>query len=167
MGGVSASPFIKNQRMSRILEITLPSQELMNVALDPLSMPNPTITPKGLEVEIFRAAVVGSSMDDEFHIRVKDSRGYVWREKVAIPLKQTRTVINLLPSSGADMNGNNMGVIDKMSERMYFLENLTDLWIGGHIDKDRYAKFRKLFKTNEREFAIKMVSELHEHHVNN
>lgn len=153
--------------MSRMLEIKLPSNEMMNVALDPLSMPNPTMTPKGLEVEVFKAAAVGPSMDDEFHIRVKDSTGHIWRETVAIPLKQTRTVTNLLPSSGADMNGTNMGVIDKMSERMYFLEELTDLWIGGHIDKGRYAKFRKLFKTNERDFAIKMVNELHEHLVNN
>jgi len=62
---------------------------------------------------------------------------------------------------------NNVDVIQKMSQRMYFLEELTDLWVGGHIDKDRYAKFRKLFKTNEREFAIKMVHELYTHHVKN
>ena len=153
--------------MSRFLELTLPSNELMNIALDPLSMPNPTITPKGLEVEIFKAAVLSTSMDDEFHIRVKNNTGHVWRDKVCIPIKQDRTVLNLNPSSGSDMNGTNMGVIDKMSERMYFLEHLTDLWIGGHIDKDRYAKFRKLFKTEERTFAIKMVKELYEHHVNN
>jgi len=153
--------------MSRFLELTLPSNELMNIALDPLGMPNPTITPKGLEVEVFKVAVMNPSMDDEFHIRVKNNTGHVWREKVVIPIRQMRTAVNLQPSSGADMNGTNMGVIDKMSERMYFLEELTDLWVGEHIDKDRYAKFRKLFKTNEREFAIKMVKELHEHHVNN
>lgn len=62
---------------------------------------------------------------------------------------------------------NDLSIIDKMNQRMYFLEELTDLWIGGHIDKDRYAKFRKLFKTNEREFAVKMVKELHIHHINN
>jgi len=149
-----------------MLEITLPSNEMMNIALDPLSMPNPTVTPKGLEIEIFRGAVVGPSMDDEYHIKVVNNTGQVWRERISIPLKQTRTVINMMSQGNQGIKGPN-GVIDKMSQRMYFLEELTDLWVGGHIDKDRYAKFRKLFKTNEREFAIKMVNELHTHHVKN
>lgn len=56
-------------------------------------------------------------------------------------------------------------LIKKVSERMYFLEELMDLFAGNFIDNERFLQLRKLFKSEEREFAIKIVKELHDKHI--
>lgn len=58
-------------------------------------------------------------------------------------------------------------IINKMSERMYFHEEMTDLLIADFITKERYLQLRKLFKTEEREFALKIVKELYNKHIFN
>ena len=58
-------------------------------------------------------------------------------------------------------------IINKMSERMYFHEEMTDLLIADFITKERYLQLRKLFKTEAREFALKIVKELYNKHILN
>lgn len=60
------------------------------------------------------------------------------------------------------------GPIAAMNRRMYFNENLMDLFILGIIDHKKYIKLRKLFRTargtEDRKLAVTMVEQLHEKH---
>lgn len=51
--------------------------------------------------------------------------------------------------------------LDEINERLMFIEKVMDLFIFDMVDKHRYIQLRKLFFTNEKEFAIKIVNELH------
>jgi len=53
----------------------------------------------------------------------------------------------------------------KVKYEIHFLEEVSDLLIGEYIDKDRYLQLKRLFKSEEREFAIKIVKELHDKHI--
>ena len=55
--------------------------------------------------------------------------------------------------------------LELVSERMYFIEEVTDLFVGEYITKERYLQLRSLFKTEERAFAIKIVKQLHDEHI--
>ena len=55
--------------------------------------------------------------------------------------------------------------LELVSERMYFIEEVTDLFVGEYITKERYLQLRSLFKTEERTFAIKIVKQLHDEHI--
>jgi len=69
---------------------------------------------------------------------------------------------NIVQGSNVD---DAVNTIAKMSERMYFLEELTDLWVGEFITKERYFQLRRLFKSEERDFAMRIVKDLHAMHI--
>tara|TARA_R110000803_G_scaffold172375_1_gene235281 strand:+ start:81 stop:296 length:216 start_codon:yes stop_codon:yes gene_type:complete len=55
--------------------------------------------------------------------------------------------------------------VNLLEEKVVFQEELLDLFIGDFIDKHRFLSLRKLFKTKEKEFAIRVVKELHSENI--
>ena len=52
-----------------------------------------------------------------------------------------------------------------LEEKMVFQGELNDLYVGEFIDKQRYRQLRILFQTKEKEFAIRVVKELHSENI--
>lgn len=130
--------------------------------------------PAGDTINIMRQASLRPTRDIDLNIQAIGSDGTINNVQYNFPYKSTYEEIDMRTPGIGSINAINSGkmnkedlelLISKMSKRMYFLEELTDLFVMDHITKERYIQLRNLFKTEEREFAIKTVRELHKLHI--
>lgn len=116
-------------------------------------------------VEIANMGMI-SPHHKEFAIKAENSKnGDRGIERINIDTRNGGSHHSINISTGHIDEVTEKDIINKINERMYFLENLTDLWVGEFITKQRYMQLRKLFKTEERDFAIRVVRELHVTHI--
>jgi hypothetical protein len=126
--------------------------------------------PKGDTINIMRRpSSLSATRDIDLNIQGVGSDGTVRTVQYNFPYSSKHEEIEMrTPGGGINTNSGSIeytDVVNTMNERMYFLEELMDLYVMEHITKDRYLQLRNLFKTEERKFAIKTVRELHRVHI--
>jgi hypothetical protein len=169
---------------------TMPACTIQTVDLDNLPK-MPISTPDGYhQLEIFKVqgGMNPMQLDDEFHFRFQNTlTGEQSRQKIAVkpgynsqpqPFNIRMELVGVVGASQFAGGGNIDPAVSRMTaleelvtdlhKRVRFTDKAVDLFITGHLDKDRFMELKALYRSDneeDKQLAEKIVEAKHEQHI--